>query len=486
MKEHALTYAQMGWKIFPIAHPIFDEDEVRCSCGKENCPSIGKHPIFAGDWRKYATSDMDIVDKWWTQNPDANIAMKAEGLVILDVDDISALIELPDFDTVCSETGGGGYHYFFRTEKEYSNSPGNLPHGIDVRGCNGYVVLPPSKHYSGRNYEWEISSNPLDEGIEIQPLPKWLDLIISANGDRALDGDTEEVHIEEITLDDDYLEERLNTLPPTIRQLAKRTPIESDDRSSKEQSLITAMLSSGWTDSEIYAAFVVLPYTEKFREKGRNSEAYLSRSILNAKRYLGKQQAQESTDLAYMAGYLDGWRDSIDAEALGDMGINIGPVESDVATALLTAYDIGQKRDGTLVVPCTINGEKINVVYLKDDKVSFEVMANPAVFSSAPEKEIEGEIIIVRRFDMAIMFSRITSKTVLAFYPKRGTESGKVKELLTKVKSSIIVGDSSDLHLLRKLGAYTKVSREVVLPSASLMKTYMKENVMLFRKLYLE
>lgn len=486
MKEHALTYAKMGWKIFPIAHPVFEEDGVRCSCGKSECPSVGKHPIFAGDWRKYATCDPDIVEKWWTQNPDANIAMKAEGLVILDVDDTSALIELPAFDTVCSETGGGGYHYFFKADREFSNSPGNLPHGIDVRGSNGYVVLPPSKHYSGRKYEWEVSSNPLDEGVEIQPIPKWLDLIISANGERELSGETEEVHIEEIVLDDDYLEEKLNILPPTIRQLAKRMPIESDDRSSKEQSLIVAMLSAGWTDSEIYAAFLVLPYTEKFRSKGRNSEAYLSRSILNAKRYLGKQHAQEHTDLAYMAGYLDGWRDSITSTTLKEMGLDIGPVDSDVAAALLTAYDIGQKRDGTLVVPCTINGEKINVIYIKDGKVSFEIMANPAVFSSMPEREIAGDVIIVRRFDMAIMFSRITNKQVLAFYPKRGTESGKVKELLNSVRSSIIVGDASDLHLLKKLGTYTKVTREVVLPSAYLMKTYLEENTMLFRKLYLE
>lgn len=487
MLDHALTYAHMGWKIFPVAHPTIDDNgNTVCSCGDSGCRSIGKHPILPGDWKQYATADEDVVRRWWLKYPQANIAMRAENLVILDVDDAAALIELPAFDTVCSETGGGGYHYFFKTDKQYSNSPGNLPHGIDIRGTNGYVVLPPSKHYSGRSYEWEVSSNPLDEGIEIQPIPKWLDLIITANSVRALENETEEVHLVQIDLEDAELEAKLETLPPAIRQLAKRKPIKEDDRSTKEQTLITAMLAAGWTDAEVYTAFFVLPYTDKFREKGRNKEAYLSRSILNARRYLGQERDKESTDLAYMAGYLDGWRHGIHAATLTEFNINIGPIDPEMAANVLAAYGIGQKRDNTLVIPCTIGGEQINIMYLKDGKVSYEIMGNPAVFSSAPEEPIEGEIIIVRRFDMAIMFSRLSSKNILAFSPKRGTEEGKVKEILSRASSALIVGTEADVHMLEKLGKHVKIRRSVRLPNERILESYMRQNTHLFRALYLE
>ncbi len=50
--------------------------------------------------------------------------------------------------------------------------PGLLGPGVDVK-VNGYIVVEPSIHPSGKRYEWEASSSPLD-GIAPPALPDWL------------------------------------------------------------------------------------------------------------------------------------------------------------------------------------------------------------------------------------------------------------------------------------------------------------------------
>ena len=45
--------------------------------------------------------------------------------------------------------------------------------GVDLRADGGYVLVPPSLHASGRRYEWEASSDPID-GVAIQDAPEWL------------------------------------------------------------------------------------------------------------------------------------------------------------------------------------------------------------------------------------------------------------------------------------------------------------------------
>lgn len=49
------------------------------------------------------------------------------------------------------KTGGGGYHFYFRTENSTGNKANVLP-GIDIRGDGGFVVAPGSKHKSGKYY----------------------------------------------------------------------------------------------------------------------------------------------------------------------------------------------------------------------------------------------------------------------------------------------------------------------------------------------
>lgn len=132
-----------------------------------------------------ATTDINIIIKWWTQEPHANVGIrtgKISGLVALDIDPRHEgddhLTELEAQhgkfpETVEVLTGGGGRHLYFQYpdgETHLKNATNFLGwRGIDIRADGGYVVAPPSLHSSGREYHWEVSSHPDD--IPLAPLP---------------------------------------------------------------------------------------------------------------------------------------------------------------------------------------------------------------------------------------------------------------------------------------------------------------------------
>lgn len=168
----AETYAQADIKIFrvrrnkaPYANCARCDPESSlyvkhrpedCQCGVNTCH---------GFWS--ATSDVDLVRKWWTEEPDANIGApcKLNGWAVLDIDprnggrDSLCRIEarvgvLPG--TTEAITGGDGLHKFYL-------SPGfDLPKepfpGVEFKH-NNYVVLAPSMHKSGARYMWPGTDN---------------------------------------------------------------------------------------------------------------------------------------------------------------------------------------------------------------------------------------------------------------------------------------------------------------------------------------
>jgi hypothetical protein len=150
-----------------------------CSCGNDECQSIGKHPRISKGC-KGATTDAAIIEQWWKTWPDANIGIAtgtASGLVVLDVDPDregdKSLAELENLNgrlpnTLESKTGSGGWHCFFEcTDGMLKNSAGKVGDGLDVRGEGGYVVAPPSLHRSGDRYEWKNNNR-------LQGMPTWL------------------------------------------------------------------------------------------------------------------------------------------------------------------------------------------------------------------------------------------------------------------------------------------------------------------------
>jgi hypothetical protein len=177
--QAALLYASLGWRVFPCHTPIKNG----CSCGK-SCDNIGKHPRTEHGYLD-ATTDAPQIRAWWEQWPRANIGIATggdSGIVVLDIDpDKGGALSLDDLlaqheplpDTIESLTGGGGRHIMFAHPGiAIKSSGGELGAGLDSRGDGGYIIAPPSLHKSGKRYEWEASSHPLD--VPLAPMPTWL------------------------------------------------------------------------------------------------------------------------------------------------------------------------------------------------------------------------------------------------------------------------------------------------------------------------
>ena len=161
--EAALAYARQELPVVILHNPLANGD---CSCKMgTQCKSIGKHPRTKHGL-KDATTDLAQIEDWWNKWPNANIGIptgKKSGWLVLDIDpDHGGVDSLEEFlgsriipDTLSSETGSGGMHLFFAypKDREIRGKVGILP-GLDIRAEGNYIVVPPSKHASGRRYRW--------------------------------------------------------------------------------------------------------------------------------------------------------------------------------------------------------------------------------------------------------------------------------------------------------------------------------------------
>lgn len=164
---YALAYALMGWHVLPL--------EPRAKQPLGRLVPRGMHD---------ATTDAATISAWWARAPHAGvgIALAQSGLVAVDVDPRNGGTETFEQlqaahgslrSDVMAFTGGGGEHHVFLVPNGAALSlPGTLGPGVDLK-ANGYIVVEPSVHPSGRAYGWEASSSPLD-GVVPSPLPDWL------------------------------------------------------------------------------------------------------------------------------------------------------------------------------------------------------------------------------------------------------------------------------------------------------------------------
>lgn len=193
--EYALAYARRGWPVLPLYWP----QGSGCACAHTGarmgdnpvCHSAGKHPLWHPDdlrsGASSASTDPALLTRWWTRWPSANIGLvtgSRAGWFVLDVDPrhggADSLEDLAHQhgklpDTVHALTGGGGDHFLFDlpdfTVPNRTGS-GALRPGLEVKGEGGYIVAPPSRHQSGRTYEWELSSTP--SLAVVTAAPGWL------------------------------------------------------------------------------------------------------------------------------------------------------------------------------------------------------------------------------------------------------------------------------------------------------------------------
>jgi hypothetical protein len=172
-RDATLAHAARGWPVFPV-HSI--EPGGRCTCGKPECRSPGKHPRTSHGVLD-ASTDSEVIGKWWRRWPTANIGLATgEGSSLVDVDGEEGHHALLDLqrrhgrlpETLWVRPPRGGWHAYFAPPGEHvSNSAGKLGVGIDVRGDGGYAIAPPSVGVNSQPYRWAVR-NP------IAPLPAWL------------------------------------------------------------------------------------------------------------------------------------------------------------------------------------------------------------------------------------------------------------------------------------------------------------------------
>lgn len=323
MLSWALAYARLGYYVLPCHEPVFDHPEGhRCTCeayrhsdvcrrrdeerkarGQEplylapdqHCKNPGKHPRGLEHGLKEATTDEATIRRWWSKYPTANIAHVPgrAGLVMLDGDSYKANYAggdtLTDDErrTQAAISGNGGEHWYFRKHDgaTYTNAVGDLPAGIDIRGDNGYALLPPSMHYSGRRYEWKDGYGPKDNAAQL--LPERIHQVL-AGASAKVTAQAARFTSTAAAWNGVISTERPNLDAWRISQDIRRRieqPAERGNRSEADAKVCTALAYAGATDDQILAVFEHYPIgtAGKFAERGRN---YLARTIAKARVYV--------------------------------------------------------------------------------------------------------------------------------------------------------------------------------------------------------
>lgn len=195
-------YASQDWKIIPC----FGITNGRCNCnGTHKEPKdTGKHPAI-NQWNTQATSDISKISSWWDTQPDYNIGVvcNLSGFLVIDIDPRSGGPESfekfeslldgalpPTVEAITGEytIGGGtalrGRHIFYKCDIS-EDLDGNLNKhklkGVDIKH-NGYVLIAPSRHFSGHCYEWVKGKGPHE--IEMAQAPEELLNAIRKKGRR--------------------------------------------------------------------------------------------------------------------------------------------------------------------------------------------------------------------------------------------------------------------------------------------------------------
>ena len=157
--QYALSYIKLGFAVFPLK-------------------PRSKIPLTKNGF-KDASKDAEQVKKWWSENPDANVAIATGSIsgnlfvIDFDIDEdrgIDGYHAFTDYcrengvsfpDTVMVITGRKGSHWYYRSDREVGSRTGIIE-GVDLRGNGGYVVAPGSIHANGNKYEFEQDFNDIE------------------------------------------------------------------------------------------------------------------------------------------------------------------------------------------------------------------------------------------------------------------------------------------------------------------------------------
>lgn len=165
LADIALIYLGKSMAVIPVKGPhyakgITDEERAKDS----------KAPLVR--WTEFQTKlpSETQVKEWFTKWDQANMAIitgKISGIVVVDFDSNEAVKYAKDKDllnTPLVQTGRGYHAYFeYPVGRAIKNSV-NSALKIDIRGDGGYVVVPPSTHFSMAEYRW-VEGHSLGEKV---------------------------------------------------------------------------------------------------------------------------------------------------------------------------------------------------------------------------------------------------------------------------------------------------------------------------------
>jgi len=168
MLQAALWYADLGYPVFP------------CAPGQKT--PLTEHGLLD------ATTDAEQIERWWTEHPSANVAIRTDGVVAIDIDgaDNPWLSDEPEKlrELACAPTSltprGGRQHLFRQPEgRAWRNTAGQLAPHVDTRANGGYICVTPSV-VNGKPYRWADGPSLHIPPEQLPEPPAWLTALLDA------------------------------------------------------------------------------------------------------------------------------------------------------------------------------------------------------------------------------------------------------------------------------------------------------------------
>ena len=133
-------------------------------------PLNGKIPIQK-DWQKKKRASLEESVSFASGNVGIRTGKSSGGLIVVDIDNGADVSNMDLPDTITVETGSGGRHLYYWTDKQIKNSVSKLGKNIDIRGDGGQVVAVGTVHPKTRQiYKYLVSPEERD----MADLPDWI------------------------------------------------------------------------------------------------------------------------------------------------------------------------------------------------------------------------------------------------------------------------------------------------------------------------
>lgn len=172
MFKEVAKLAARGWKICRLWGVM---DNGKCTCGKADCGTPGKHPSGGAGWQHRATDNEDDISYWFDSVDEPHTRLNVgvrlgatSGVIDVEFDSPEAEAALKRYGLDLIDTpaysSGRGVHRIFVHEDWMPDSGVVKVEGIEVRigggGTASQSVIPPSWHKSGVQYKWLPGRSP--------------------------------------------------------------------------------------------------------------------------------------------------------------------------------------------------------------------------------------------------------------------------------------------------------------------------------------